>query len=135
MMDILTAFFIMSMLAAIIFTTAGYVKRQPILALFGAAFFLLVGGIAYTQSTTTWDLWYLLMFVSFLFGGLVAMVAFSLDRTERATRSTKAAAEKAELTRPRTQQEQWDKSQQEADDMYQSTHLPRTNRNRKPRNK
>ena len=38
-MTILTAFFMMAFLVAIIFTTAGYVKRQPILALFGAAFF------------------------------------------------------------------------------------------------
>ena len=130
-MTILTAFFIMSMLAAIIFTTAGYVKHQPILALFGSAFFLLVGGIAYTQSTSTWDLWYLLMFVAFIFGALVAMVAFSLDRTERTARRTKAAADKAEATRPRTTAELWDKSQQDADEMYQSTHLPRANRHRR----
>ena len=45
-MTILIAFFMMAFLAAIIFTVVGYTKHQPILALFGAAFFLLVGGIA-----------------------------------------------------------------------------------------
>ena len=127
-MTILIAFFMMAFLAAIIFTVVGYTKHQPILALFGAAFFLIVGGIAYAQSVSQWDVWYDLMFVAFIFGGLIAMVAFSLDRTERAARRTKAAAEKAEKTRPRTTQEQWAMSQQEADDMYQSTHLPRARR-------
>jgi len=92
-MTILIAFFMMAFLAAIIFTVVGYAKHQPILALFGAAFFLIVGGIAYAQSVSQWDVWYDLMFVAFIFGGLIAMVAFSLDRTERAARRTKAAAE------------------------------------------
>jgi len=125
---ILATLFGVLAIGAIGFTITGYVKHQPILALFGAAFFLMMGGFAVSQTVTQWDVWYDLMFVSFIFGGLVAMVAFSLDRTERAARRTKAAAEKAEKTRPRTTQEQWAMSQQEADDIYQSTHLPRARR-------
>lgn len=133
-MSMLIAFFMMAMLAAIVFTSLGYVKRQPILALFGVAFFFIVGGIAYSQSVSTWDVWYDLMFVSFIFGGLIAMVAFSLERTERATRRAKTAADRAEATRPRTTQEQWDKEQQDANDTYHSTHLPSARRHSKRRN-
>ncbi len=118
----------MAFLAAIIFTVVGYTKHQPVLALFGAAFFLIVGGIAYAQSVSQWDVWYDLMFVAFIFGGLIAMVAFSLDRTERTARRTKAAADKAAAAKPLTTQEQWNKDQQDADDLYHQTHLPRHSR-------
>ena len=127
-MTILIAFFMMAFLAAIIFTVVGYTKHQPILALFGAAFFLIVGGIAYAQSVSQWDVWYDLMFVAFIFGGLIAMVAFSLERTERATRRAKTAADKAAAGKPLTTQEQWNKDQQDADDLYHQTHLPRHSR-------
>ena len=130
-MTILIAFFMMAFLAAIIFTVVGYTKHQPILALFGAAFFLIVGGIAYAQSVSQWDVWYDLMFVAFIFGGLIAMVAFSLDRTERTARHAKAAADKAAAAKPLTTQEQWDKQQQDADDAYHQTHLARANHRRK----
>jgi hypothetical protein len=133
-MIMLTAFFLIAALGAIAFTIAGYTKRQPILALFGAAFFLIMGGIASSQSISQWDVWYDLMWVSFIFGGLIAMVAFSLDHTERVARRTKAAADKAEKTRPRTTAEQWSINQAEADDMYRQTHLPRANRRRKSSN-
>ena len=127
-MIMLVVFFLVAAIGAIAFTITGYTKHQPIMALFGAAFFLLMGGIAYTQSTSTWDLWYLLMFVSFIFGALVAMVAFSLERTERATRRAKAAADKVAAGKPLTTQEQWNKDQQDADDLYHQTHLPRHSR-------
>ena len=127
-MIMLAVFFLVATIGAIAFTITGYTKHQPIMALFGAAFFLLIGGIAYTQSTSTWDLWYLLMFVSFIFGALVAMVAFSLERTERATRRAKTAADKAAAGKPLTTQEQWNKDQQDADDLYHQTHLPRHSR-------
>ena len=127
---ILATLFGVLALGAIIFTSLGYVKHQPVLAMFGAAFFLIMGGFAYTQSLVQWDVWYSLMFVSFIFGGLVAMVAFSLDRTERKTRSAKAATELAEKRRPRTTSELWSAQQQEVDDLYHQTHLPRANRSR-----
>ena len=125
---ILATLFGVLALGAIVFTIIGYTKHQPILALFGAAFFLIMGGFSYTQSLSQWDIWYDLMFISFIFGGLIAMVAFSLDRTERKARSTKAATEKAEKNRPRTTSEQWSAQQQEADDLYHQTHLPRARR-------
>ena len=115
-------------LAAIAFTIAGYTKHQPTLGLLGAMFFLLTGGFAATQTVTTWDIWYDLMFVGFLIGALIAMISFGMAGSERKATRAKAAAEKAEAARPRTPSETWTKEQQEANDLYHQTHLPRANR-------
>ena len=118
-------------LAAIAFTIAGYTKHQPTLGLLGAMFFLFTGGFAATQTVTTWDIWYDLMFVGFVIGGLIAMISFGMAGSERKAKRVKAAADKAEATRPRTQQERGTKTNRKLTTFIMQTHLPRANRHHK----
>ena len=129
-MVLLVAFLVV----AVILTTVGNVKRVMILSLVGGAFWILSGVASVMRSTAAWDIYFDFMFLGVIFGAAEVMTAFSYHNNDERERRTKAAAAKTELTRPRTQQEQWDKSQQEADDLYRSTHLPRANRHRRNSN-